>query len=186
MTQIQIRTLPKFLSVIRDQGGARGDSAVQGVQRALRRGRGMGEGGVSAAGDHPVLLYDGPCVFCDRTVKLVLRWDRAGTIRFTPLQGRFAEGLARRHPELARIDSLVLVEHAGDPARERVYVRSAGALRVAHHLGRAWRAAGMLGLVPGPLRDWAYDTFARHRYQIFGQFDACPIPSPAVRSRLID
>jgi predicted DCC family thiol-disulfide oxidoreductase YuxK len=133
----------------------------------------------------PVLLYDGLCGFCDRTVQLVLRFDRKGRIRFAPLQGEFARRVLASHPELASVDSLLLVEGeaAGIPA---VHVRSEAFLRLGSHLGGVWRALAILALVPRPLRDRAYDVFARHRYRLFGRFPACKVPTPETRSRFID
>ena len=50
-----------------------------------------------------------------------------------------------------------------------------------------WRAvARLLQIVPRGLRDWAYRVGARNRYRIFGQYDACPVPSEETRSRFLD
>ena len=86
-----------------------------------------------------MLLYDGLCRFCDGTVQFILKHDRRGTLRFATLQGDFARDVIARHPEVAGVDSLVLVEPDLDSGRERVYVRSEGALRIARYLGGAWR-----------------------------------------------
>jgi predicted DCC family thiol-disulfide oxidoreductase YuxK len=136
--------------------------------------------------DFPVLLYDGLCGFCDRTVQFVLRHDHEGTLRFATLQGEFARAVIARHPELAGADSLVLVERDAPSGDEKVYVRSEGALRVARYLGGAWHLARAVGIIPRFLRDWAYDGFARIRYPVFGRYDSCPIPSPEQRARFID
>ena len=136
--------------------------------------------------DGPVLLYDGLCGFCDGTVQFILRHDRRGTLRFATLQGDFARDVIARHPELAGVDSLVLVERGGLTDREKVYVRSDGALRVARYLGGGWHLTRVVAVVPRVLRDWAYDAFARIRYRVFGRFDSCPIPTPEQRARFID
>jgi len=136
--------------------------------------------------DHPVLLYDGLCGFCDATVRFLLKHDRRGTLHFATLQGDFARALIARHPELKGVDSLVLVERDPATGAETVHVRSAGALRVARYLGGAWHLARALAIVPRVLRDWAYDAFARVRYRVFGRYDACPLPSPEQRARFID
>jgi predicted DCC family thiol-disulfide oxidoreductase YuxK len=133
----------------------------------------------------PVLLYDGLCGFCNGTVQFVLPRDRRGVLRFATLQGDFGRAVVERHPELAGVDSLILVER-GTGGAEVVYVRSAGALRVAHHLGGAWRLAGLLQIVPRVVRDGAYDAFARVRYRLFGRYDACPLPSPEQRARFLE
>jgi predicted DCC family thiol-disulfide oxidoreductase YuxK len=133
----------------------------------------------------PVLLYDGLCGLCDGTVQAVLRADRHGTVRFAPLQGDFAARVLDRHPELQAVDSLVLVEPDGSGG-ERVRVRSDAALALARHVGGAWRLAGVLRVVPAPLRDAAYDLVARSRYRVFGRRDACRVPEPHERARFID
>lgn len=145
---------------------------------------------------HPVLLYDGHCGFCDWTVRLVLRIDRHARFRFAPLQGELAAGVRDRHPELEAVDSLVLVEALDGGTRpggaaqvdqdtERVSVRSDALLRTVRLLGGAWTPLLVLGVLPRPLRDWAYDTFARHRYRLFGRHEACPVPPREVRSRFL-
>ena len=136
--------------------------------------------------DGPVLLYDGLCGFCDGTVQFILKHDRRGTLRFATLQGDFARDVIARHPELAGVDSLVLVEPDPASGNERVYVRSDGALHVARYLGGAWKLARATAIVPRFLRDLAYDGFARIRYRVFGRYDACPIPTPEQRARFID
>jgi len=136
--------------------------------------------------DGPVLLYDGLCGFCDGTVQFILKRDRRGTLRFATLQGDFARDVIAHHPEVAGVDSLVLVEPDVASGRENVYVRSEGALRVARYLGGGWHLARAVAIVPRSLRDRAYDAFARIRYRVFGRYDSCPIPTPEQRARFID
>jgi predicted DCC family thiol-disulfide oxidoreductase YuxK len=134
--------------------------------------------------DGPVLLYDGLCAFCNRTVQFVLRRDRRRAIRFAPLQGDFARDVLARHPELGGVDSLVLVEHDAS-GTERVSTRSEAALRVARHLDGLWRASVVMRIIPRAVRDWAYDLFARFRYRVFGRYDRCPVPGPEQRDRFL-
>jgi predicted DCC family thiol-disulfide oxidoreductase YuxK len=132
----------------------------------------------------PVLLYDGLCGFCDRTVQFILARDPGGPMHFAPLQGEYARQVLKEHPSLRDIDSLILVEAVAEP--HTPLVRSDAILAIADYLGWPWRGAAVLRIVPRALRDWAYDRFARHRYRLFGRYDACPIPSPDVRARFID
>jgi predicted DCC family thiol-disulfide oxidoreductase YuxK len=136
--------------------------------------------------ESPVLLYDGLCGFCDRTVHFILRHDRKKTLRFATLQGAYAREIFARHPELAGVDSLVLVETDPVTGTEKVYVRSNGALAVARYLGGAWHLARVIAIVPRFMRDFGYDSFARIRYRVFGQYNSCPIPPPEQRARFID
>jgi predicted DCC family thiol-disulfide oxidoreductase YuxK len=133
-----------------------------------------------------VLLYDGLCGFCDTTVQFILSRDSRGTMKFSPLQGEFAASILRQRPELQSVDSLILVESADDGTHPRVRMRSDAVLGVAKYLGWPWKGAVLLHVVPGFVRDWGYDLFARNRYRWFGKHDACPIPSPAQRARFLD
>ena len=133
----------------------------------------------------PILLYDGVCGFCDRTVQFLLARDRRGVIQFAPLQGDYAQGVFARHPEVRHVDSLMLVEIDEATGRERVSLRSEGALRVAFHLGGVWRAAALLRIFPRIIRDTAYDGFAKVRYRVFGRRDTCSLPAEEHRCRFI-
>ena len=133
-----------------------------------------------------VLLYDGLCGFCDGTVQFILRHDRKKTLRFATLQGDYAREILARHPELAGVDSLVLVERDASSGSERVSVRSAAALGIAKDLGGAWHLARVIAIIPRFIRDFGYDSFAKIRYRVFGQYDSCPIPTAEQRARFID
>ena len=132
----------------------------------------------------PVLLYDGICGVCNSAVRTILRLDRHGTLRFAALDSEVSRTVIARHPHLADVDSMVFVEHLGQPD-ERVTVRSAAALRVADYLGGPWRALLVAGLIPRSVRDKLYDGFARVRYRVLGTYDTCPVPAPEVRARFL-
>jgi predicted DCC family thiol-disulfide oxidoreductase YuxK len=133
----------------------------------------------------PVLLYDGTCGFCAESVQLVLRNDRRGTLRFAALDGTFGRTLRARHPELARVDSVVWYEPAHDDASERLLTRSGAALRVARYLGGAWHLATMGVLIPRRLRDAVYDLVARHRHSLIRGGQQCLVPTPDQRDRFL-
>jgi len=132
----------------------------------------------------PVLLYDGVCGFCNKTVQMILDRDRRGEMRFAALQSDYGRTVVGRHPELRGVDSVVYVEPAA--GGERVYVRSDAALKVASYLGGLWKIFLAARLVPRVLRDYFYDLFARNRYRFFGKYDACMLPPPEVRARFLD
>ena len=134
----------------------------------------------------PVLLYDGVCGFCNKSVQMILRHDGRGTLRFAALQTAYGEAVKARHPELQNIDSVVLVEPLPGTTDERVFVRSDAALRIAAYLGGWWKLFLVFRIVPRGVRDFCYDLFARYRYKLFGRHDSCLLPSPEVRSRFIE
>ena len=132
----------------------------------------------------PVLLYDGVCGFCNKSVQMILDHDRKGSMRFAALQSDYGLRVVERHPELSGVDSVVYVEPK--PGGERVHVRSDAALKVAAYLGGFWKIFLAAKVMPRPLRDYFYDLFARNRYKFFGKYDSCMLPPPEVRSRFLD
>ncbi|HZT57706.1 MAG TPA: DCC1-like thiol-disulfide oxidoreductase family protein [Pyrinomonadaceae bacterium] len=132
----------------------------------------------------PVLLYDGVCGFCNKTVQMILDHDRRGTMRFAALQSDYARSIVGRHPELEGVDSVVFVENFD--GGKRVFVRSDAALKVAAYLGGFWKIFLIGRVLPRALRDYFYDLFARNRYKLFGKYDSCMLPPPEVRSRFLD
>jgi predicted DCC family thiol-disulfide oxidoreductase YuxK len=130
-------------------------------------------------------LYDGECGFCAESVQLVLRHERRGTVRFAALQGVFGTSVRARHPELTSVDSMLWIEPTVDGS-ERVYVRSAAALRLARYLGGIWRVLLLGYLLPTALRDGLYNFIARHRHQIGGTRDDCLVVPPDLRGRFVD
>jgi predicted DCC family thiol-disulfide oxidoreductase YuxK len=132
----------------------------------------------------PVLLYDGVCGFCNKTVQMILDNDRRGAMRFAALQSDYARSIVERHTELRGIDSVVFVENTDEG--ERVFARSDAALKVVAYLGGFWKIFLVGRILPRALRDYFYDLFARNRYKLFGKYDTCMLPPPEVRSRFLD
>ena len=136
--------------------------------------------------ESPVLLYDGTCGFCAASVRLLLRHDRHGILRFASRDGVAGAEARRRHPELEGIDSMVWVEPATGGVPARVLTRSDAALRIARYLGGPWRLAAAARMLPRPLRDALYDLVARHRHRLVPGSPACLVPAPDVRARFLD
>lgn len=134
-----------------------------------------------------IILYDGVCGFCNRTVQFILKRDSRDCFRFATLQSEFARRLLQKHgisPE--QIESIVLVLHHGQPT-ECVEQRSTASITIFCELGPFWRAlANLLSVVPRGLRDWGYDLVARYRYRIFGKYDTCPLPQATDRHKFLD
>lgn len=135
---------------------------------------------------HPVLLYDGLCGFCNKSVQHILNHDKRKTLHFAALQGDYGKSILTRHPELTGVDSLVFVQPLDFAYLEEVFVRSDAALRVARYLGGLWKLALAAYIIPRPVRDFLYDQFAKRRYRWFGKYDTCLLPPPQVRERFLD
>ena len=130
--------------------------------------------------DDDVILYDGVCVFCSRWVHFIASRDTARRFRFTAIQSGYGTRLAQAFgidPEDPDTNAMI---HGGV-----AYFKSDAALTVLSNLpGWGWVRA--LRAFPKPLRDAIYNLVARHRYRIFGKYDACIVPDAELRGRVIE
>lgn len=127
----------------------------------------------------PIVLYDGECGLCNRSVKFLLKRD-GGQLYYAPLQGETAAALRQRHPEIPRsLESVVLVDG------ERAHLRSKAFLYGAKYLTRPWRWAYWLRWLPAFVLDLGYRLVARVRYRIWGKYDACRLPTTDERAKLL-
>ena len=125
-----------------------------------------------------MLMYDGACGLCARSVRFVLAHERRPVLHFAPLDGAAADAIRQSHRWLEGVDSLVLVDHRG------VSVRSTAALRLTHYLRWPWRPLMVGWLLPRAWRDRLYDLVAAHRHRVGGR--ACLVPLPDARHRFLN
>ncbi len=76
-----------------------------------------------------ILIYDGLCGFCNRTVRWLLKRDKANQFRFAPQQSRWAEETLLRHgihrDAMLEQNSVYLVLHPDSPQAQRARPRAA-------------------------------------------------------------
>lgn len=127
-----------------------------------------------------IVIFDGVCNLCARSVQFILRHEAEPRFMFSPLQSAAGARLLSDHGfPSADVGSFVVLSDG------KVYTRSSAALRIARHFKGAWQFLRALWLVPRPLRDLLYDFVARNRYQWFGKAETCMVPTPELRARFI-
>lgn len=139
----------------------------------------------ASAESPPLILYDGTCGLCHRSVRMILAHEREPLHRFAALQSPLGQAILARHG-LPRDDlsSLRLVQDPGGQS-ERLSDRSTAALEIAATLKAPLRWLAPLRILPRPLRDLGYRLVAALRYRLFGRKDLCDLPSVAERKRFL-
>jgi len=142
----------------------------------------------SATSAGPVLLFDGECGLCNRLVRVLLRQDRTGRLRFAPLQAPVAQAYLRAVglPE-KDFDSLVWVPDWARRDRADFRLRTDGVIAALRTVGGAARMiAAMLAVFPVSWRDAGYRVVARCRYRILGEWRPRPLARAEWQARFLD
>ena len=127
-----------------------------------------------------LVIFDGECSFCTKSVQFILRHESEPILRFTPLQSSTGSRLMHEfglNPQDA--ESFVLVSGG------RVFMKSDAVVELAKYLHGGWRLLAICRIIPRPVRNWAYDVFARNRYRCFGRYDQCMVPSDEIKDRFL-
>lgn len=131
-----------------------------------------------------LVFYDGPCGFCNRVVRFLIKADHEKHFLFAPLQGETAKDILKNlPPEIKQEDSLILVENFQQSNR-KFYILARGVFQIFWLLGGFWSLIGSLSFLPSFLYDWGYRLVARNR-QLFKKPSECPILSPEEKNRFL-
>lgn len=132
----------------------------------------------------PVLLFDAECGLCNAVVRFLLKQDRAGVLRYAPLQGAFGQAQLRRLGlPLRDFDSIVFLPGGEEGAG---LLRTAGVFAVLEALGGGWaRVARAARSLPAAWSDLGYKLVARTRHMVFGRHRPRPAANLAWEDRFL-
>ena len=131
--------------------------------------------------DQPIVLFDGVCNLCNRSVQFIIKHDRKKQFLFAPLQGKSGQeflkkfGLPATNP-----NSFVLVEG------ERYFSHSTAVLRMFRRLGGGWKLLYAFIIIPPFIRNGIYNWLARNRYKWFGKREECMVPTLELKERFLE
>jgi predicted DCC family thiol-disulfide oxidoreductase YuxK len=128
-----------------------------------------------------LILFDGYCNLCSKSVQFVLKHDRKAKFRFASLQSEYGKAILQKHQmPTDALGTFVLIES------DVVYTRSTAALRVVKSLSGMWPLLYVAIIIPRFLRDAIYALVARNRYRWFGKRDSCWLKSNEWKGRFLD
>lgn len=107
-----------------------------------------------------VVLFDGPCTLCNKSVDWITCRDFYGNFHFASLQSKWA---AEHLPEHLKSEDSVVLFMDG-----QFHIRSKAALLILEQLP-GYRWTKVFHLVPTFLRDLVYRIIAKTRYRLFGK-----------------
>ena len=130
--------------------------------------------------EHPIILFDGVCNFCNYWVNFAIKRDPKKKLLFAPLQGERAQLLTKQfNISTTNLSTVIVIE------KGKVYTQSSAALRLARHLKGGWKLFYGLMVFPKFIRDAVYNIISRNRYKWYGKKDACMVPTQELKERFL-
>lgn len=125
-----------------------------------------------------IIVYDGDCGLCNRSVQFVLRHEKDAIIQFSPLQSEFAQRFfEEKHFPTPDYTTFYFYTN------NRLFQKSRAAFRIIPYLKWYWQPLRIFALFPPFLTDGVYNFIAKRRKKIGGTF--CVIPTAENRKRFI-
>ncbi len=127
-----------------------------------------------------VILFDGVCNFCNRTVNLMIKYDQFRVLKFSPNQSVAGQKMAKEFEiDFQAIKTVIAIIEG------KVYFKTDAIIEISKRLSGWPRIFSLLKFIPKPIRDFFYDIFAKYRYTIFGKKPHCMLPDLSVKDRFL-
>jgi predicted DCC family thiol-disulfide oxidoreductase YuxK len=128
-----------------------------------------------------IILFDGVCNLCNKSVQRVLKNDAKNLFHFAALQSDAGQRLLKENDfPTENFGSFILLQQG------KVYIKSTAALVVAKQLSGPIKLLYAFIIVPLFIRDFVYDIIAKNRYKWFGSRDVCMVPTPALKAKFLN
>ena len=127
-----------------------------------------------------VVLYDGDCGFCNRSVAFILKHEKTDVIHFAPIQSTFTKELFAQNnwPE-PDLSTFYFIQDG------KKFERSSAAFEVVKYLKAPYSWLRIFRFIPRGITNWMYDQIAKRRQRISNGFCVMPTPEQRVRFKLI-
>lgn len=125
-----------------------------------------------------IILFDGECNFCSRSVQFIMKRDKSKQFKFASLQSDTGKSLIKTYNIPKTIDSVVLIEN------DQAFIKSTATLKIALRLDGLWNILYIFIVVPKPIRNIVYDLIAKNRHR-FIKNNQCKIPTKEELDRFI-
>ena len=127
----------------------------------------------------PMLVYDGSCGFCSRSVRFILRHERRHDLSFVTRNSELGQALRPTHG-MEAVESMLWIESG------QVFAESGAVMKAAGYLGGWWRRLAVLGsFCPSFMLNEVYKYIAKNRRRLSSKGAVCLVPSPDQLKRFL-
>lgn len=127
-----------------------------------------------------IILFDGVCNLCDRSVVWVIKHDKKDSFRFVSLQSELGIALAKHIGfDASKLDSIVLYEPG-----IAYYTKAEAVLHILKTIGGIYSLLGVF-LNMKNFSNTVYDLVAKNRYKWYGKKETCLVPTPEIKEKFL-
>jgi predicted DCC family thiol-disulfide oxidoreductase YuxK len=124
-----------------------------------------------------LVLFDGECILCNRSVAWLLKIDKKEVLTFATLQYAKENHLVKDLE--AQPDSIIYLQNA------RLLNRTSALIAIMKDIGGICRMAALLQIIPSFFRNYVYYLIAKHRFKIWGKTEQCLFLNSKLRHRFL-
>ena len=125
-----------------------------------------------------IILYDGECGLCNRSVQFILKHERNQNLLFSSLQSSFSKKVFSDFNLKNDFDESILFYRDGE-----LFSKSKAGLRIVPFLKWYFYPLLIIWLIPNYIRDMFYDLIARNRKRFS---KVCKLPNSNQSNRFLD
>lgn len=131
--------------------------------------------------DKKIILFDGVCNLCDKSVQFIIKNDKNDIFRFVAIQSNLGQEIINHIKiDATKIDSIILYE-----PNIAYYYKAEAALRIAKELGGIISIVSVFLVLPKSFLNLFYDYIAKNRYKWYGKKESCLIPTKELKSKFL-
>ena len=128
----------------------------------------------------PIVIFDGDCAFCNKSVMLILKKDRSQTINVCSNQSVKGKEVIDYYKITESTDSTIIYI-----IENKVYYRSTAALQICKKLKGLYPLLALFLIVPVIIRDAVYLFISKHRKKIVRNNYSCEfVKDEQIRKRI--
>ena len=117
----------------------------------------------------PILLFDGECGFCNKSVQFFLAREKNKAMHFAPLTSSVGKELLAYFEIEAKTDSVILIKD------HSAFIKTCAVLRLMPFMKGLWPLMVVFVIIPPFIRNAVYDVIAKHRMKFFGRVENCAL-----------
>ena len=127
----------------------------------------------------PILLFDGECGFCNKSVAFFLRHEKNNKMNFVPIKSSLGKEILEYFEVDPEIDSMIIIRNYA------AYIRSCAALRLTWYMKGLWPLLSIFLIIPPFMRHPFYNLIAKNRMRFFGRVESCALVPAEQRARIL-